>query len=400
MEMNTYYSLLTLVTVIGFLVLLVLTLENRRLPGDIQGRFSLGYIVISLAALAEYFSIFLNGKPDWTKNLHLVVKCLDYILTPLVGMMFVLVIYTKKRWLHFLIVIIVGNATLQVSSLFTGWMYYIDEANYYHHGPFYPLYCAIYLVVLLVSVFEFWMYGRRYEKRNQSSLFLILMLLLSGIAVQELSGGRLRVCYITILIGLSFVYIHYHEFVRQDDELESSLQQRLLETDALTGLKNRYAYNQEVEKILGEKVPQDIYACMLDVNGLKDVNDNLGHPAGDELIHGVADCIRDSFAGVGEVFRVGGDEFVAILRLEEGQMQGLCEGLEERIGKWHGKLVDHACLSYGYVSAREFPEDTLEQLVQVADQRMYEQKATFYSRFAEAGECHDVSPVASSQDGT
>ena len=398
--MNTYYSLLTLVTVTGFLVLLVLTLENHRLPGDIRRRFSLGYIVISLAALAEYFSVYLNGKPDWTKNLHLVVKCLDYILTPLVGMMLVLVIYTKKRWIHLLVVIIVGNATLQVCSLFTGWMYYIDEANCYHHGPCYPVYCAFYLVVLLVSVFEFWMYGRRYEKRNQPSLFLILTLLLSGIAVQEISNGSLRVCYITILIGLSFLYIHYHEFVRQDDELESSLQQRLLETDALTGLKNRYAYNQEVEKILGEKMPQDIYVCMLDVNGLKEVNDNLGHPAGDELIRGVADCIRDSFSGAGDVFRVGGDEFVAILRLEEGQMQGLCEGLEGRIKKWHGKLVDHVGLSYGYASAKEFPEDTLEQLVHVADQRMYEQKALFYSRFAGTGEYQSISPVSPPQDGT
>lgn len=51
----------------------------------------------------------------------------------------------------------------------------------------------------------------------------------------------------------------------------------------------------------------------MDLNGLKHINDHFGHSAGDELIIGAARCIERAFAGYGECYRIGGDEFCAIL---------------------------------------------------------------------------------------
>ena len=53
---------------------------------------------------------------------------------------------------------------------------------------------------------------------------------------------------------------------------------------------------------------------MMDLNGLKEANDNIGHEAGDELIIGASKCMDNAFSGLGRTYRVGGDEFVALLR--------------------------------------------------------------------------------------
>lgn len=54
-----------------------------------------------------------------------------------------------------------------------------------------------------------------------------------------------------------------------------------------------------------------------DLNGLKGANDTLGHAAGNELIRGAADCLRAAFGAFGDIYRIGGDEFAAILYLTE-----------------------------------------------------------------------------------
>lgn len=64
-------------------------------------------------------------------------------------------------------------------------------------------------------------------------------------------------------------------------------------------------------KIIENNSLSEITVIMMDVNGLKTVNDSCGHMAGDELIIGAAKCIQTSMGEYGKVYRVGGDEFYA-----------------------------------------------------------------------------------------
>ena len=115
----------------------------------------------------------------------------------------------------------------------------------------------------------------------------------------------------------------------------------------------------------------------LDRNSL--VNDRLGHKAGDELIRGVAQCISEVFSPYGACYRTGGDEFVTILHgLTEGNEPDLCAKLIRAVGNWRGELVPHASVSYGSVRADEFPDKSVEELIRVADERIYWQKAQYY----------------------
>ena len=83
------------------------------------------------------------------------------------------------------------------------------------------------------------------------------------------------------------------------------------ERDALTGILNRYMF-QQVSEILRER-EMSLVLLLIDVDKFKEVNDTFGHTEGDRILARVAKLLNDSFRGTDYVFRIGGDEFAAIL---------------------------------------------------------------------------------------
>ena len=165
----------------------------------------------------------------------------------------------------------------------------------------------------------------------------------------------------------------YDELLAHRNELESDLRARSF-TDALTGLPNRMAYQEYLEKL--EKRPEDCSVAVysMDVNGLKSTNDKSGHLKGDILLRESAACILKSFGDeTGKnVFRIGGDEFAAICLgfTEEEAKQALARFREEQ--KHYGISI-----SAGYAWAPDMRGEKLQQLFEQADRLMYGDKAKF-----------------------
>ena len=169
-------------------------------------------------------------------------------------------------------------------------------------------------------------------------------------------------------------------FTIRDIDEEKRREENLLyasHTDELTQCRNRRAYMEDVQLTWDLKKPF-IYASM-DVNGLKQVNDTLGHAAGDELIQGASACMKQCFGSYGKVYRVGGDEFVALLAIDESRLSMVRKDFEETVGKWHGQLVPKLNVACGYVSSQEKDWASMDDIEQAADHRMYEAKNRFYS---------------------
>ena len=161
---------------------------------------------------------------------------------------------------------------------------------------------------------------------------------------------------------------HFYEYrVRQ-----------LSTTDLMTGLGNRNAYEACLNCYAGRRLPADLTYLLMDINRLKQVNDTLGHKAGDELICGAAKCALEAFGNHGKCFRIGGDEFCVILHIPESSLPGLCAEFEEKVMQWSGKTVRECSISYGYASVRDYPDATLEQLNKYADEKLYQQKNQYY----------------------
>lgn len=150
--------------------------------------------------------------------------------------------------------------------------------------------------------------------------------------------------------------------------------------DELTGLYNRRAYEEDILEYSNNPVGEDFVYASIDVNGLKVVNDEIGHAAGDELIKGAADCMKTVIGSYGKVYRTGGDEFVSMFFVSEEQLKAVEEDLMNATDKWSGELVSSLSLSAGYVTKREFKEETILDMAKIADKRMYKAKSAYYAK--------------------
>lgn len=158
---------------------------------------------------------------------------------------------------------------------------------------------------------------------------------------------------------------------------------RIAHHDFLTGLPNRRAYDEQI-LALQKNPPHHCVISMIDINGLKTANDTLGHKAGDELIRGVAECMKKTFADpryAGHTYlgyRIGGDEFTAICLIDDALCCEMLETFRGHIKAWQGEFCDSLSIAFGWASREEFPDASIDELLHKADKRMYADKAAYY----------------------
>ncbi|MBQ8946515.1 MAG: GGDEF domain-containing protein [Lachnospiraceae bacterium] len=150
-------------------------------------------------------------------------------------------------------------------------------------------------------------------------------------------------------------------------------------TDAMTGYLNRRAYEDAVAELDSSEYSFNLTYVSLDLNGLKRVNDTKGHDAGDDLIRGAAECIRRCFGGYGDLYRIGGDEFAAIIYADKEQLSAICRDFRETTAIWSLEHEMELAVSCGCSRKWDHPEMTVSELAKEADKLMYDDKATYYA---------------------
>lgn len=151
--------------------------------------------------------------------------------------------------------------------------------------------------------------------------------------------------------------------------------------DGLTGIGNRTAFEELLSKVESEKKNvADIGIAMFDINDLKFVNDNLGHPVGDSMIKTAANIIRESFEDEDSAcFRIGGDEFVVVMRgkdvpthYEKG-MRSFSDLIERHNAS--PDLVFRISIAHGfYIYNDKCGLENVTEAYRLADEVMYETK--------------------------
>lgn len=238
-----------------------------------------------------------------------------------------------------------------------------------------------------VSVIKVWMQnfrqGRPYymsdleQERGQPSYemlkaqqvwrLLAVPLMKGGAMVGFLGVDNPRAHYddATLLASIQFFVTNSLDRKKQQAYLE-----KLSYRDMLTGLYNR---NRYIERLEAYKQVQDqqIGAIYIDLNGLKKVNDEQGHRAGDELIVRAAGTIAGIFAE--DAYRVGGDEFVVILL--DVSREEFARKTEQLRRQMQENSVDASIGGVWQAST-----ENLEDLLRRADENMYREKKRYYSQ--------------------
>jgi two-component system cell cycle response regulator len=143
-------------------------------------------------------------------------------------------------------------------------------------------------------------------------------------------------------------------------------------TDALTGLGNRRALARALEEEMPRADERDpLVLVLFDLDGFKLYNDTFGHPAGDALLVRLGAGLADFVEGRGTAYRMGGDEFCALLRPGSRSATPLVVGAAAALSE-HGDGFAIGC-SYGAIHLPAEAAEVAEAL-RIADQRMYAQK--------------------------
>ncbi len=153
---------------------------------------------------------------------------------------------------------------------------------------------------------------------------------------------------------------------------------KLSNTDRLTECYNRRAYEDKLTEYKNFGMNKDFVYIAVDINGLKKVNDTLGHQAGDEMICGASSLLNNCFKDFGKVYRIGGDEFAVMIQCDEDKLEERKNTLTRSMIKWKGKYVQQLAMSVGYAPYRESPNKNISELAKLADERMYDAKRNFY----------------------
>lgn len=237
---------------------------------------------------------------------------------------------------------------------------------------------TIFVWILIIPIIAHFLYGRRL------GLLLSLCFLaaawavyyvhfLDGLTVDGLTGLANVVASSLVLTGLIQVYEYSRE--KAQERLEA-----LAATDSLTGLPNRKRMRELLDRTLSEAKRTGARFCLLgmDLDYFKDVNDQYGHDAGDQVLREVAELLRTRLRRTDTPARWGGEEFFVLLpgTGTEGALQ-IAEAVraelaEARIGVGGDRLT--VTVSIGI---SEYPVDGREvrELLVSADRRLYEAKS-------------------------
>lgn len=308
---------------------------------------------------------------------------LNYILTYLSDR-----IKFKKTYLLLDGVVIVFQVVLVITNFFTPTIFYIENGAYvttfFRPIAFFNQY-VVYLVISIVTAIHAFSEKSSIKNKYLSVFAFSLAPVLSG-AFQLLypdgpfySMGYFLGCFIIHI----FVVTRDRDELKQlqnqmDSEKRLSEQIRLANTDRLTNLSNRRSYEEDLVMCKSITLYENFIYVSADVNGLKQINDSKGHAVGDELIKGAADCLTRCFGAYGKVYRIGGDEFAAIIEANDNELKAIKKDFEDAVFWWRGKQVARLSLSYSCVSKKDFPDKSLDEIIKLADEKMYENKAEYY----------------------
>lgn len=144
--------------------------------------------------------------------------------------------------------------------------------------------------------------------------------------------------------------------------------------DTHTGLYNKSCCNEQFSGSEAVREPTAVF--MFDLNGLKGINDTMGHDAGDAVIFQFADILRKNLPARTFVGRYGGDEFIAILRQADGEtVRKALEEVAGAVARYNrGDVRIPISYAVGSASSTDYPGEPLRTLLEKADTGMYEDK--------------------------
>ena len=341
--------------------------------------FRISFIMAAIGACCEYFGVLLDKMPVSPIYLHWFITFTEFSISPYLAICLARSCGMHQKFKPMLIIMGI-HVIIEIVSLFTGIIFSIDSNGDFQRGNLYFLYiifCGIsFLYILLVFI----RIGIRSKLRNLINIILIACIMIVG-QTANIIDGNINSGYMSICVTATLLYICLQNIFRHIMIEKINIEKNISSHDALTKVMSRVSYNEKVKAFdkLIEENPQEVKfaVCECDLNNLKIVNDTFGHDSGDAYIINCCKIICNFFKH-SPVYRIGGDEFVAVLQTDdyENLEKIKKELLEFSIAemKKECSLTEKKSFASGFAVYNPSTDKSFIDVMKRADVEMYENK--------------------------
>ncbi|OQB52163.1 MAG: putative diguanylate cyclase YcdT [Firmicutes bacterium ADurb.Bin146] len=193
---------------------------------------------------------------------------------------------------------------LTVLSLFGNYAFYIDSNNIYHRGRYFILITILSYLYIVFSYILLFIKRRSMKRKEFLTLLLFAIPAIIGGVIQVIIYG-ITLLWICTTLSLMIIYIN--------------IQNTQLYKDYLTDLYNRRQLDNYMRAKINNSNTRRIVGYMIDIDSFKKINDVYGHDIGDLALKITAQVLRDTFSQNDFIARYGGDEFVVITDINDGE---------------------------------------------------------------------------------
>ena len=358
------------------------------------------YVLMSEIALDCLFSL-LEGHEIQSAILYF-IKSVELFLNPVLGFLAFDIFYDKKKKredqqnkvmarIHLMMLSFIAlNGVLLALAAVGQNVFIINEANLYVRGQLMPFYLLILGTMIATLVYGIILVSNNSQSTMKGTLFFFAASIVVGTMLRNILP-KTNYDFLCMSVSIAFLLVYYAHIT--------------LRLDPLTRLLNRQVYNRLIERINYTTI-----VIMIDANNFKCVNDTHGHECGDRTLKKLARIICKTYGKHAYCFRLGGDEFCAILK--PGAFEDLIEDvanydayiladkltkeLDSAISqaqKTHGNQIHleyGVSQGYGIFYQQEIHSTisiderrTLKEVIEIADSKMYESKIRFKERYSE-----------------
>jgi len=371
--------------VAGIIFLLVFLLTNTTLDRRIKRVFYILILVESIEIITYSLELWTTTFPALSP-LRLWLSAIGYAIRPLIFVLMLMLATRKISLQDFPVkyyVPAILNLITSFSVFFTDIVYSYTPDNQFVRGPLgYFTYIVVILYLAILTVVMFRSYSGR-PHLEILIIFAICVFFLCSMAIEAFFSIR-TVGRTTIVMSTIFYYMFFQSRIFKDSLSEEQSIRRKLESDSKldssTGLLNKTAFSHAAKTILDaqEKAHDSLGFLFIDIDHLKKINDTLGHAVGDIAIGKAAEAIQKTFRKTDLVGRFGGDEFyVLVPDIPRDRFVACLNEIQVRLQNDYsvGDVTVSASASIGAVYSSKPHELRFEQLIQLADEALYEAKA-------------------------
>ncbi len=349
-----YYTVLFIITISIILSIQIVIYCDDALNKFNKNIFSIAYILILVIYIFEWLAAYLEKTNSSQQHITTLSMGVVLFLAPSITAIITWGIDDKKStFLSFVIISIIALSFIfGFSGFFTDAIFYYDDHNNYHRGEYFFLHIVLSVISSLILLTNTLRIGIKYQNKNNYILLLNFTLFLGTLAVQFIFDG-VWILWLSYIFAIGFTYVYYSSLVNQ--------------IDVLTGVLNRKCYDSQLYDINTNAI-----LVIFDVNKFKEINDTLGHGAGDYCLLEIANAIKEVYGKSGFCYRIGGDEFSVILHKNLDSIDDLNSKFIAQISGCEYEMeLPTVSIGYSYY----FPNNSsITEVIEEADKMMYLKK--------------------------